>query len=97
MELGPFCYFPSLNSEAAARYRVLDTETLARLLESAQAPAAAFSGYGLAIRSPMIEPLGADEAGRLEQALARGYEEVARMEEFGQAATTLRLMKRRSP
>ncbi len=94
-ELGPFSYFPGLSSATASRYHVLNTERLLHSLETATADVAAFSGYGMAIRAPEIKPVSGAETAQFERALERRYEEAMRIEDFGQASTTLRLFIRK--
>jgi hypothetical protein len=61
MELGPFCYFPDWRRDKAERLHVLNRETMKELLETCDAPAAAFSGYGLSIRAPEVLRLPEEE------------------------------------
>lgn len=94
-EMGPFSYFPDLPTATAKRYRVLNREILAGVLETCEAPLGAFSGYGFAISSPSTEPVGKDERDVLFDKLARRYEQVGAVPAFGQAHTLLTLWRRR--
>jgi len=96
LELGPFSYYPDWDSARAEKLKVLNRESMLNLLEKTRAPVAAFSGYGLSIRSPEVEPLSREEQARLLIALDTRYETARIMEHFGQAHTTLQLMTRRS-
>lgn len=95
MELGPFCLFPELSNEEAARYHVLNEAMLIDRVEHGEAGVAVFSDWGLAIRSPAIQPVEPETVQRIEQALCEFYEPVSRVEKFGQGETSLRLLKRR--
>jgi hypothetical protein len=95
MELGPFCYFPDWEGNKAAACRVLNREQFLALLDSAPATVAAFSGYGLSIRSPGVRPLAAEETGELWDALLARYAVTREVEAFGQAETTLKILRRR--
>ena len=66
---------------------------LRRLLRSTQARLAAFSGYGLSVRSPGVQPLDEREREDLWQLVRSRYEEFDRIENFGQAYTTLHLLE----
>jgi len=95
MELGPFCFFPDLDDDKAARLHVLNEKGYQDRIASSGAPVAAFSDWGLAIRSPEILPVETDQVQRLEQALRMYYSPATRIENFGQGETPLRIMKRR--
>lgn len=94
MELGPFCFFPGLGDEEAARLHVLNETAYLDRIANSGAAVAAYSDWGLAIRSPGIVPVEADQARRLEQALQAQYAPVLRIADFGQGGTPLRLMTR---
>lgn len=95
MEMGPFSYFPDMDRGKAERLRVLNREMMVELLETADAPIAAFSGYGLAIRCPEVTELPVDEQQALWEIVERRYQPLCEVEEFGQGATTLKIMMRR--
>ncbi len=94
LELGPFSCFPELSDAQAARIGVLTPDRLAELIRTTPAPVAAFSGYGFAIAAPRIVELPVDVQQRLWAILLQHYNEVERLEAFGQADTTLRLFVR---
>jgi hypothetical protein len=54
---------------------------------------AAFSGYGLAIRSPQISELSESERRPFWDEIEQRYEEICEAPDFGQAFTTLRIFK----
>ncbi len=95
MELGPFCYFPEFTDEQAAARHVLNRAAMETVLRSTDAPVAAFSAYGLAIRSPSITELPVDEQAHLWAILQTRYAEVAQIDGFGQASTVLRIFRLR--
>ena len=94
MELGPFCYYPDWSLEKAERLRVLNRDAMLRVLGSCDADVAAFSGYGFAIRAPEITPLAEPQQEKLWQAVAARYETETNVTHFGQASTTLRILRR---
>lgn len=94
LEMGPFCYAPDMPRERAERLHLLNREMMLELLRSAPAEYAAFSGYGLAIRSPEIVPLAAHEYEDLRRALESRYVRTGVVPLFGQAGTELELFRR---
>lgn len=94
-ELGPFSYFPEMSRARAERLRVLNRERLLETLERADAPWAAFSGYGLSIACPGVVEIPADEQARLRAALEARYVLERRFPDFGQAHTELRVYRRK--
>ena len=67
---------------------------LLELLDETEAPMAAFSGYGLAIRSPQVSELSAERAaGCFGTRSNKRYEEIYEVPDFGQAFTTLRIFR----
>lgn len=95
LELGPFSYYPALDTPTARRRRVVNREMLDTLLRAAPAPVAAISGYGLAMASPGVTELPAEEQRRLRDALAVRYVPADAVRPFGQGETTLELFVRR--
>jgi hypothetical protein len=94
LELGPFSYFPDWPAEKARACRVLNGEMLEEVLRDAPAGVAAFSGYGLAIRSPSVTELSAGEQRELWRLVERRYRPVCEIPRFGQGETTLRVLRR---
>jgi MFS family permease len=94
LEMGPFSYFPDMPRDRAERLRVLNRELLAELLAGSPARIAAFSGYGLAIRSPEVAELTEEEQEALWGVVESRYEEIAKIHHFGQGFTTLRVLAR---
>jgi len=95
LELGPFSYFPDMDREKAQACHVLNREMLHEILASSDAPVAAFSGYGLAIRCPEITQLPIDEQTELWTMVESRYEQTDEVTPFGQADTTLRVFGRK--
>ena len=95
MEMGPFCYYPDMDSERARRLHVLNREMLLETLATTDAPIAAFSGYGLAIRGPEVLPLSEEEQALLWLTVDERYEPMCDVEYFGQGDTTLRVLIRK--
>ncbi|MBP5511633.1 MAG: hypothetical protein J6Z49_12010 [Kiritimatiellae bacterium] len=93
LEMGPFSYFP--DDEEAVRHRVVNRDSLRRLLEEAPGEVCAYSGYGWAIASPVMTPVPDAERRGFLEAIERRYEEVAVVPDFGQNKTALRIMKRK--
>ena len=96
-EMGPFGYFASLSDEVAARYHVMNKNRLSALLSSAPCGVAAFSGYGLAIRAPVMDAVPQEDVQLFLSLLGRNYDLVQEVPDFGQNCTTLQIMKRRTP
>lgn len=95
LEMGPFCYFPKLSTEKARKYKVLNRELMANLLQTTDAQIAAFSGYGLAIVAPEMTEMPADEQEFFWKIVRERYELVGKVPHFGQAHTTLTIWKRK--
>lgn len=94
MEMGPFCYYPEMPREQAERLNLLNKEMMIETLTQARAPLAAFSGYGLTIRSPEIEELSSNARNELRSGLEMNYTKTAAVEHFGQAHTALEIFVR---
>ena len=97
LEMGPFSYFPALSDADAARFHVLNRNRLSALLASAPCGVAAFSGYGLAIRSPVMDEVPQEDVQVFLGLLGKNYDRVQDVPDFGQHCTTLEIMKRRMP
>jgi hypothetical protein len=95
-EMGPFSYFPGLSDEAAARYHVMNKERLTALLSAAPCRVAAYSGYGLAIRAPVMDEVPPQDRQLFLSLLGQHYDCVQEVPDFGQNCTTLQIMKRRT-
>ena len=95
MEMGPFCYYPDMPRERAEKLNLLNEEMLTEILTQARAPVAAFSGYGMTIRSPEISELSSNDQEKLHAALETAYKKTAGIQNFGQAFTTLEIFDRR--
>ena len=95
LEMGPFGYFPALSDEGAAKFKVLNKRGLLTLLEHAPCEVAAVSGYGFAIRAPVMDRVSDDDAQIFWSALTRNYDRIEEVADFGQHSTTLQIFKRR--
>lgn len=93
MEMGQFCYFPGLEDAEARRLNVLNRNMLIELLRTCPAPAAALSGYALAIQSPEITPVPQEDRELFMDIVRERYEPVAAVTNFGQAATVLEIYR----
>lgn len=91
LELGPFSYYPDLDTATARSRHVLNRELMQALLRSGPAPVAAVSGYGLSVASPAVAELPEPEQRSLRAALAERYIPAGTVRPFGQADTTLEL------
>lgn len=93
MEMGQFCYFPSLNDEAAVRLNVLNRNGFEQLLRTTPATVAALSGYAFAISAPEIQPTSPQENNAFRQIIDERYAPWKQVGHFGQANTTLELFR----
>lgn len=94
LELGPFSYYPGMDTATARQRHVLNGELMERLLQDCPARVAALSGYGLAIASPAVAELPEDARLRLRALLARHYTPASVIRPFGQGDTPLELWTR---
>lgn len=95
LEMGPFCYFPDMETDAARAVHVLNRELMTQLLASAPCSAAACSGYAFAIAVPRCTEVPFEEQTRFFDILKKNYELKDVESNFGQNATTLLIMKRK--
>jgi hypothetical protein len=95
MEMGAFCYYPDLPRDQAEKLHLLNREMLLETLRSSDASVAAFSGYGLAIESPAIAAVNAEDAMLFESVLETCFSRELSVPFFGQAHTTLEIYKRK--
>jgi len=95
LEMGPFSYFPGLSADEARRLHVVNKDMMLEIIAGSPARYAAFSGYGLAIAAPAIAPLEPEEEQALRSALDSRYETVRTIDNFGQAGTTLNILRER--
>ena len=96
MEMGPFSYYPEWDRERCEAIRVLNREMLEEMIDQTEASLAAFSGYGLSIQSPEVSELPAEHEAALWQKVNSRYEEMDQLPFFGQAHTTLRLLRKKN-
>lgn len=95
LEMGQFSYFPEFSKETAEKFHVMNYARMKDLLSSCDAPVAALSGYAFAICSPQIEPVAPQEQAAFREIVERRYELLCAIPNFGQAFTTLRILKKR--
>jgi hypothetical protein len=95
-EMGPFGYFPKLDDAQADTCHVLNRAGLERALATTDAPVAAFSGYALSIGAPSMRELPATEQHALWQVVARRYDRLECVPDFGQDHTALTLWRLRA-
>ncbi len=97
LEMGEFSYFPGLGTDQARRLNVVNRPLFEALLKTCPAPVAALSGYAFAMRSPQVTPTTPDEQAAFWRLVGERYELVREIPEFGQAFTTLRIFRLKSP
>ena len=98
LEMGPFSYYPDWPREKAERIGVMNRDMLAELLEGGtNASIAAFSGYGLSIRSPEVEEVSREDRMAFDRILEERFDPVESVPGFGQAGTTLEIWRRKKP
>jgi hypothetical protein len=95
LEMGPFCYFPGLSDADAAKYHVLNKARMLEVLERSPCSMAAVSGYGFAVRSPVMDEVPAEDQKLFRAALLRNYTLTKTIEAFGQNSTTLEIYSRK--
>lgn len=96
-EMGPFSYYPDMDNRTAARLRLLNKDRAIGTIMTTHAEVAAFSGYGLAIASPDVQPLDEVTRADLLAALSTRFDLYKEVPSFGQAATTLKIYHLRDP
>jgi hypothetical protein len=97
MEMGAVLLLSDFtDAQAAAAGGVLNREAFMQILNTSGAGLAAFSGYGLSIRSPEVTELSAAERKPLLDALDKNYEPIRTVESFGQGHTTLVVYSRKN-
>lgn len=96
LEMGPFSYFPLLSDEVAERNHVMNRRRLAELLEKAPCNVVAYSGYGFAVCSPVMDEVPQEDRQMFLSLLGRNYDCVQEVPNFGQNCTTLQILKRRT-
>jgi len=97
LEMGPFSYYPELSRAQAKALNLVNKEMLIELLLKADAPIAAFSGYGLSIVSPEVTELSITDRTELRKILEMNYTKRDEIKYFGQAHTVLEIFENRHP
>lgn len=95
LEMGPFGYFPEMDTEQARRLLVLNRERLMALIATTDAPDAATSGYAWAIAAPAMVEVDAAEQRLIGEHMAKRYRLVTTVPDFGQGWTKLEIWTRR--
>lgn len=96
LEMGPFCYYPDWPESRARKLGVVNRDMMRDLLlQATNAPIAAFSGYGLAIRAPEVTEISREDRQMFESILRDQFDHVESVPGFGQAATTLEIWRRK--
>jgi hypothetical protein len=95
LEMGPFCYFPGLSDAEAKKYHVLNKALMLELLEKAPCSMAAVSGYGFAVRSPVMDEVPAEDQKLFRETLLRNYTLTQTIDAFGQNNTRLEIYQRK--
>ncbi len=96
LEMGPFSYFPDLSDDDAERFHVMNATRLTALLDAAPCRVAAISGYGYAVRAPVMDQVPDKDRQRYFSLLGQHYDRVQEVSDFGQNGTTLYILKRRT-
>lgn len=95
--MGPFSYFPDLDSATATRVHVVNRQLLAQLLATTPAPVAAFGGYSLAIAAPRMTLVPDAEQESYWKIIQSRYDPSFQVPYFGQAHTPLSVWVRKQP
>lgn len=93
-EMGPFSYYPEWSDEKAGALHLVNRTRLERDLVTSPARFAAFSGYGLGIASPAVQPVPDEERAAFLAIVAERYVLERTVPRFGQAATSLEIYRR---
>ena len=95
LEMGPFCYFPGLSDADAAKYHVMNKARMLEVLNLSPCSMAAVSGYGFAVRSPVMDEVPVEDQKLFREALLRNFTLTKTVEAFGQNSTTLEIYSRK--
>ena len=95
LEMGPFSYFPSLSDAEALKQNVMNKSRMSALLAAAPASVAAYSGYGFAVSSPVMDEVPFEDRQFYLSLLGRNYDFAQEVRYFGQNSTTLQILVRR--
>lgn len=91
LELGPFSYYPGLDTATARKLHVVNTPLLVQTIRAGKARVAAVSGYCFSIAAPQVRPLTPAEQTVINEALQASYRHFDTVPNFGQAHTPLML------
>jgi hypothetical protein len=95
LEMGPFSYYADWPRERAEAIHVVNEEMMLELIATNEARIAAVSGYGLSVKSPDVVELEPIRQDALWRALRARYAPMFEVPNFGQGATTLRVLEKR--
>jgi hypothetical protein len=95
LEMGPFSYFPALSDADALKYNVMNKNRMSELLAAAPSLVAAYSGYGFAVRSPVMDEVPFEDRQFYLSLLGKSYDFAQEVRHFGQNSTTLQILVRR--
>lgn len=93
LEMGPFSYFPDLDTEKAGKLRVLNGPMLCEVIMTTDARVAAFSEFGFAIKSPEVVEVPMAEQDNFRALLEDRYSLVTEEDCFGQGETKLKIYR----
>lgn len=88
-EMGPFGFFPGMETEEAIKHHVLNHELALRVIHQTKAQLSAVSGYTFSMAAPEMKEVAEEKREELIKAMGRGEETV--IPDFGQEHTTLRI------
>lgn len=94
-EMGPFSYFPDLTDKEAKNYHVMNRSGLIHELETTDADVVAYSGYGWAIQSPIMDEVPPPERNAMIAKLKERFSEALTVPDFGQNKTLLTILSKR--
>jgi hypothetical protein len=95
LEMGPFSYYADWPTERAEKIHVVNEEMLREVIRTTPAPLAALSGYSLSVQSPDVIELDPLRQEALWTIVRARYEPLFDVPNFGQGATTLRVLQRK--
>ncbi len=94
-EMGPFGYFPELDTATARKYKVLNRELAKEAFFTPNATLATISGYSFAMAAPAMTKCSDEEISAITRLLELNYKKVNTYPDFGQEHTKCDLYMRR--
>ncbi len=92
LEMGPFSYFPDMETEKAEHLRVLNLKRGMELIRHSNADIATFSGYTFAIETPWITQTPLKVRQMIFDLMMEKFTPITNIENFGQGPTTLLIL-----